>query len=488
MNNEDTASVMFFAVKIKLRISDNYRYLAINMNQDLLANNNSWTPRSKAIIFADEDVDGITSAAIVGRRYKNCEFIFVNARSLGNKLKNKVSDLLEEKSNYDVDVFIVDVGINKANIQNIETTVTQLVNKGARVYYFDSHSNKYDGKTLLVNLIRANVFVYDGKIGSAAASILQKYLGSEETQKLRLLGALSDREIKLTNKYKNEKHGLRALQAAVAWGAYKDTAFLDKITRKLMKNPDLDLESDRDILEYAIKANNHRDNLLRHVFKKASVISISETPRILAVIVLDRNDFGKARGTIAGRLAGEWGAAILLITKSVSEGDSYAVTIRNSYNHKLDLEILGQLSRTKNSGGSKGAYRLTIKKDNLLLFLAKVQEWSNRLPPPWNMKRSPSLTPIVQKNTAANQAKVMAPIKTKSVALASTQPIGLEKNNASSVVKKNTKNIVKIASDIEKIALKESEKSEKLLKQKVRTIKLPREDKEQVVDLTDMDL
>lgn len=448
------------------------------MNKDLLTNNNTWSPRAKAIIFADEDVDGICSAAIVGRRYNDCDFTFVNARTLGVKLKQIFSDLIEKKVEYEnIDVFIVDVGINKANIQSIENTVTQFVRKGSRVYYFDSHSNKYDGKTLLTNLKRANVYVYDGKIGSAAASIIQKYLGDEETQKLRLLGALSDREIKLTNKYKNEKQGLRALQAAVAWGAYKDTMFLEKITRKLIRYPDLDLESDRDILEFAIKANNHRDNLLRHVFKKASVLTISETPRILAVMVLDRNDFGKARGTIAGRLAGEWGAAILLVTKSVLENDSYAVTIRNSYNHKLDLEILGQLSRTKNSGGSKGAYRLTIKKDNLLLFLAKVQEWSNRLPPPWHLKRRSSYGTKLNQ-TELEEKEAVQPIREQYI----LQKERIEPIKEEPPIQKEQE----IAKPIEN---KEKIQSEKIIMKVTETNSIENEiEEEKFVDLSDMDL
>ena len=235
---------------------------------------------------------------------------------------------------------------------------------------------------------RTNANLFHGKIGSAAASIVHDFLGAEETKRLRLLGALSDRELSLTKRYKHEKNGLRALQAAVAWGAWKDEAFLDMITRRLIENPNLDCENDVDISKYALVANNHRDNLLKHVLRRGHVLEISQTPRILAVMVLDREDFGKARGTIAGRLAGEWGGAIILITKAVSDEDAYAVTVRNSYSHKLDLEVLGQLSRTKNSGGSKGAYRLTIKKDSLFIFLSKVQSWSRNLTAPWFVQNS----------------------------------------------------------------------------------------------------
>jgi len=361
------------------------------MTNNNKTNKENWTPRPHAIVFGDEDVDGVCSAAIVGRRYDldNVEFIFVNARSLGPKLNKRIETLSDTQYNKTLDVFIVDVGINKANIKSIEESVTYLVEHNARVYYFDSHSNKYKGKPLLLYLRRANAHVFHGKIGSAAASIVQDFLGDDQTKRLRLLGALSDREIRLTRRYRHEKGGLRALQAAVAWGAWQDKVFLDKITRRLIKNPQIDLESDRDIIQYAIKANNHRDNLLRHVFRRGKVLEISQTPRILAVTVLDRDDFGKARGTIAGRLAGEWGAAIILITRAVNDNNAYAVTVRNSYAHKLDLEALGQLSRTKNSGGSKGAYRLTIKKDNLLIFLSKVQAWSRDLTPPWLAKNVP---------------------------------------------------------------------------------------------------
>ncbi|MHA2248764.1 MAG: hypothetical protein ACXAD7_00310 [Candidatus Kariarchaeaceae archaeon] len=352
---------------------------------------NTWEPRQRAIIFADEDVDGVCSAAIVGRRYDSdqSKFVFVNARNLGYALKSKLESIEVDQENPDVDVFIVDVGINKANIRSIERSISELVKKKVRVLYFDSHSNKYKGQTLLLHLTRAKAHVFNGRIGSAAASIVQDFMGSDETMRLRLLGALSDREIQLTHRYRHEKIGLRSLQASVAWGAWKDRVFLDKITRRLIMHPDLDLEGDKDILEYAIKANNHRDNLLRHVHKHGKILQISETPRILSVAVLDRIDFGKARGTIAGRLAGEWGAAIILITQAVQDKDCYAVTVRNSYIHKLDLELLGQLAKTTNSGGSKGAYRLTILKDDLLGFISKVQAWSRSLSPPWLMKTIP---------------------------------------------------------------------------------------------------
>ena len=360
------------------------------MEEVILNDQKEWIPRQNAIIFGDEDVDGITSAAIVGHRYnlENVEFVFVNARTLGNKLHERISEFQNLEKNQEIDLFIVDVGINKANIEIIEKSLTILVKNNVRVYYFDSHSNKYKGKPLLLHLRRTNANIFHGKIGSAAASIVHDFLGAEETKRLRLLGALSDRELSLTKRYKHEKNGLRALQAAVAWGAWKDEAFLDMITRRLIENPNLDCENDVDISKYALVANNHRDNLLKHVLRRGKVLEISQTPRILAVMVLDREDFGKARGTIAGRLAGEWGGAIILITKAVSDEDAYAVTVRNSYSHKLDLEVLGQLSRTKNSGGSKGAYRLTIKKDSLFIFLSKVQSWSRNLTAPWFVQNS----------------------------------------------------------------------------------------------------
>ena len=46
----------------------------------------------------------------------------------------------------------MDVGINKANIEIIEKSLTILVKNNVRVYYFDSHSNKYKGQPLLYHL------------------------------------------------------------------------------------------------------------------------------------------------------------------------------------------------------------------------------------------------------------------------------------------------------------------------------------------------
>lgn len=442
---------------------------------------NEWTPRPNAIIFADEDVDGVCSAAIVGRKYarEQSEFIFVNARSLGQQLSQRVQSLTDKEANKQIDVFIVDVGINKANIRSIEQSVTFLVNHNIRVYYFDSHSNKYKGKPLLLHLRRAQANVFHGKIGSAAASIIQDFMGTEETKRLRLLGALSDREIRLTRRYRHEKNGLRSLQAAVAWGAWQDRGFLDKITRRLIKNPNLDLESDRDVIQYAIKANNHRDNLLRHVFRRGKVLEISQTPRILAVTILDREDFGKARGTIAGRLAGEWGAAIILITKAVNDKDAYAVTVRNSYAHKLDLEALGQLSRTKNSGGSKGAYRLTIKKDNLLIFLSKVQAWSRNLDPPWLAGNLPKHYEKRGKKTTRQKTQRRSQMRKKS---GQPKKISKPNGNGKGVVEKRVDPPVEVKE-------KEPEKVAPVaVKKKPMTSKPKKEDEDpDVVDLTDLD-
>ncbi|MFV2014864.1 MAG: hypothetical protein ACC656_05530, partial [Candidatus Heimdallarchaeota archaeon] len=216
-----------------------------------------WTPRSKVYIIADEDVDGVTSAAIVGRRYDNaeCKFTFVNARNLGTALEVQLNALKKLNGHNEIDMFIVDVGINQANIKSIGKSTSEISKLGVRLHYFDSHSNKYKGKNLLLYLVKAKAHVFNGKIGVAAASIVQDFLGTNETSRLRLLGALSDRELQLTNRYKSEKTGLRALQAAVAWGAYKNPEFLEKITRRLIRHPDLDLQSDKDIIEYSIKAN-----------------------------------------------------------------------------------------------------------------------------------------------------------------------------------------------------------------------------------------
>ena len=73
------------------------------MEEVILNDQKEWIPRFRqnAIIFGDEDVDGITSAAIVGHRYnlENVEFVFVNARTLGNKLHERISEFqnLEKK-------------------------------------------------------------------------------------------------------------------------------------------------------------------------------------------------------------------------------------------------------------------------------------------------------------------------------------------------------------------------------------------------------
>jgi Cu/Ag efflux pump CusA len=201
---------------------------------------------------------------------------------------------------------------------------------------------------------------------------------------LRKLGALSDRELSFNElqDMQSEKEGLRLLQAAVAWGAWKERSFLHRISRELIYDSQIDFTKHEEILEFSNLANRHRDNLYRYIIRNAEVLQISPNPRILAVFCLNRNDFGKARGTIAGHLAGEWSSVILLITKDDS-GQNYNISIRNHYKMKVDLEKLGQLALAESAGGSKGAYRITLKKDKLISFIIAIQQWAYSLNPRW---------------------------------------------------------------------------------------------------------
>ncbi len=365
----------------------------------------SWKPRKYAVIFADEDVDGLMSATIVARRYLgNFQIKFVTARSLPEALRRFKRTLKKRQTkdpNYanELDIFVVDVGINKASIEEFAESATYFRKLGIRVLYFDSHSNKYNGATLLPKLEKAGVKTYLGEIGTAAASVIQKFMGTKETVRLQKLGALSDRESTF-NEMRDmipEKEGLRMLQASVAWGAWKERSFLHRISWELAHDVNLDFTKHQEIIEYSELANKHRDRLFRHVLKNSEILEISANPRILAVFCLDRNDFGKARGTIAGHLAGEWSAVILLITHNETK-QFYSISIRNHYRLKVDLERLGQLALAKSAGGSKDAYRITLKRDKLIPFLTSIQQWAYSLKPPWVRKDK-----VVKKKKSSNQ-------------------------------------------------------------------------------------
>jgi hypothetical protein len=354
-------------------------------------------PRKNAVIFADEDVDGLMSATIVAKRYmQSFQIKFVTARSLPEALRRFMRTIRQKKEKEpdyvdSLDVYVVDVGINRASIGEFSDSAKEMTKLGIQVLYFDSHSNKFNGQTLLPQLEKAGVMIHLGPIGTAAATIIHEYIGTKETNRLRKLGALSDREVSF-NEMKdmlNEKDGLRMLQASVAWGAWKERSFLHRISRELVHNPNLNFTQHEEILEFSELANKHRDRLYRHVVKYSQVLELSSNPRILAVFCLDRNDFGKARGTIAGHLAGEWSGVILLITYDETL-QYYSISIRNHYRMKVDLERLGQLAMAESAGGSKGAYRITLKLDMLIPFLVAIQNWSYSIRPPWVRKERSS--------------------------------------------------------------------------------------------------
>ncbi len=380
-------------------------------------NNQSWVPRNSAVIFADEDVDGLMSAVIVAKQYPDSYQIkFVTARSLTDSMRrflHKVETSQAQISDLsDLDVYIVDVGINRGSIREFAELARKMNSLGIRILYFDSHSNKFNGQTLVPALEDAGVIVHLGEIGTAAASIIQEYLGTPDTERFRKLGALSDREISFheARDMLHEKEGLRLLQAAVAWAAWKKRSFLHRISRELVSNPNLRFASHKEILELAKKANRHRDRLYRYVVRNADVLEVSHNPRILAVFCLDRNDFGKARGTIAGHLAGEWGAVIILVTPDEMP-NYYSVSVRNHYRIKVDLERLGQLAMAETAGGSKGAYRITIEKDRLIKFLILVQQWTYSLRPPWIRRREKKSKLLRSQESHYTEVPGQSPVK-----------------------------------------------------------------------------
>ena len=353
----------------------------------------NWVTRENAVIFADEDVDGLMSAVIVAKRYlKHFQIKFVTARSLTESLRRFIR---AHKKNTvpgsNLDIYIVDVGVNQASIHELEDYSKEMTSLNMRVMFFDSHSNKFEGRSLLPGLKKAGVNIFLGRIGTAATSIIQTHLGTKETIRLQKLGALSDREINFSDMDAMfaEKKGLKMLQAAVAWGAWKEREFLHQISREIIYSVNLDFSTHKKVKEYAELAGKRRVQLYKHVINNAKVLELSANPRIVAVFSLDQIDFGKARGTIAGQLAGEWATVLLLFTKD-SANNTYNISIRNHYKLNLDLEVLGQLIKVKSAGGSKGAYRITLQDEDLIPFLTATQEWAYTQKPVWfkrNAKR-----------------------------------------------------------------------------------------------------
>jgi len=125
------------------------------------------------------------SATIVARRYLgNFQIKFVTARSLPDALqrfKRTLKKRIQKDENYvkELDIFVVDVEINRASIEDFAESAVYFRRLGIRVLYFDSHSNKYNGITLLPKLEEAGVKTYLGQIGTAAASVIQDFMGTE---------------------------------------------------------------------------------------------------------------------------------------------------------------------------------------------------------------------------------------------------------------------------------------------------------------------
>jgi RecJ-like exonuclease len=100
-----------------------------------------------------EDVDGLSSAALIKAAFKAKSIILVDYSNLISNLQKLIESLSTSESEPIFDrVFICDLGLSKKNEKNFIDILGKLISKGCKVTYIDHHDLNREAAAALKRL------------------------------------------------------------------------------------------------------------------------------------------------------------------------------------------------------------------------------------------------------------------------------------------------------------------------------------------------
>ncbi|MGA7367728.1 MAG: DHH family phosphoesterase [Nitrososphaeraceae archaeon] len=350
-----------------------------------------------------EDVDGLSSAALVKSAFKDCHVILLDYSNLIRAL-NRVSYLISsstaaegsrasgytgsgEHTDTDTDtaaakitvakrsrknkkLIICDLGLNKKNESSFAQVLGEIVSNGYKVEYIDHHDV---GKDIKAELQKVGVTLVHSTDECTSVQVYQRYKKKLNSYSsfYAAAGALTDyleqRPVASMLVSRFDRHFLMLESTALSYmisSNQHDEKFLLKIVDCISKNRfPHDIEGGFMMAEkYAIRVSEAVKSLEGSIIRK----------RKLAYV---RNDLDLTASVIVNFVLGISGRSVALVYKPRDEIDSFVISIRGSKESQAHLgRLVNEIAA--NFGGSGGGHDkasgAVVPKDRLDEFISEL--------------------------------------------------------------------------------------------------------------------
>jgi single-stranded-DNA-specific exonuclease len=318
-----------------------------------------------ACLSHKEDVDGISSAALIKAAFKTDHVVLVDYGNVISKLE-KLAMFSSDKEKIDR-IFICDLGLSKKNEQRFSDIVGEIISNGSKVTYIDHHELNKDTATKLKKL---GVTLIHSIEECTSVQIYSKYKGKLDSHAgfFAAAGALTDymetkpRASAIMSKFDKQFLMLEATALSYMISANQNNnEFLSKIVDTLaeMKYPH-EIDGGFSIAEkYCVRLAQAMNKI------EASVVKFKNLACVHSNVDLSAS-------TIVNSVLGLSGKPVAMVYKLKDDINSYVISIRASKDSKVHLgrlvnEIATQVGGS--GGGHEKASGAVIPKDKLDQFI-----------------------------------------------------------------------------------------------------------------------
>jgi RecJ-like exonuclease len=317
-----------------------------------------------------EDVDGISSAALIKAAFKTKSIILVDYANIIPKLQDLAASYLSET---EIErIFICDLGLSKKNEQKFVDIVGKIISNGSKVTYIDHHDlSRHTAQTLK-------------KIGVVLIHSVEECTS-----------------VQVYNKFKKKLKPNAAFFAAA--GALTDYMENKPVASSLLSKFDKQfLMLEATALSYMISANQHDDQFLIKIVDRLSemkypheieggfsmvekyVRKVSDAVTSIERSVVTLNNLAYAQSTldlsasvIVNFVLGNSEKPAAMVYKLKDDINSYIISIRGSKDCKVHLgrlvnDIASEIGGS--GGGHDKACGAVIPKDKLQQFIQSLND------------------------------------------------------------------------------------------------------------------
>jgi single-stranded-DNA-specific exonuclease len=325
---------------------------------------------SRVVCFSHrEDVDGLSSAALIKAAFKAKSVILVDYSNLISNLQKLIESLtLSSSSERLFDrVFICDLGLNKKNEKNFIDLLGKLISKGCKVTYIDHHDLN---KEVAVALKRLGVVLVHSLEECTSILVYNKYKRKFKAHAafFAAAGALTDymenRPVASTIVSRFDRQFLMLQSTALSYmiaANQQNDEFLNQIVDTLseMKYPH-EIEGGFSIAEkYAKKVSEAVKSIEQSIIRMENLAYAKSTVELSASVIVNF-------------VLGASEKPVAIVYKLREDINSFVISIRGSKDCKVHLGRLVNHIATEvggSGGGHEKASGAVIPKEKLDEFI-----------------------------------------------------------------------------------------------------------------------